>query len=95
MSQEVNCSAPREDRGTRLMPQCRCGILHGSEAMLPVDNDGCLLEMGHDGPHEFVDPKGQHWQWETDMECDCEHCMRCEGDYCTVYWKKPRPRLPR
>lgn len=66
-----------------------CGILHGSDGPYPPDRHGCVLPDGHDGPHEFIDPDGQHWLWETDMECDCDHCMRCEGDYCTIYWRKP------
>lgn len=55
----------------------------------PVDNTGCILEDGHTGPHEFISTDGEHWLWETDMECNCEHCMRCDGDYCFDYWKKP------
>lgn len=67
-----------------------CGTLHGHEGH-PADTDGCVLDVGHEGPHEFIEPEsGTHWLWETDMECDCEHCMRCEGDYCTTYWPKPQ-----
>lgn len=68
---------------------CPCGVLHGSDGPNPTDNDGCVLAIGHAGPHEFVEPNGRRWLWETDMECDCEHCMLCEGDYCTTYWPKP------
>lgn len=64
-----------------------CGIFHGDESY-PADRSGCLLANGHEGPHEFLADDGQRWLWETDLECDCEHCMRCEGDYCTVYWPK-------
>jgi hypothetical protein len=63
-----------------------CGILHDCGAIGPRDEHGCILPDGHDGPHEFVDG-GNHWLWETDLECQCEHCMRCEGDYCTTYWQ--------
>lgn len=66
-----------------------CCILHGSSILGPTDADGCVLEIGHDGPHEFVDPSGRHWLWETDIECTCDHCMTCDGDYCTIYWLKP------
>ncbi len=69
--------------------RCVCGILHDNDGLNSADKDGCLLALGHDGPHEFVDLKGQSWRWDTDLECDCEHCQRCEGDYCTVYWPKP------
>ncbi len=71
----------------RLVPVC-CGIMHGLGGPFVIDQEGCLLADGHDGPHEFADQRGQTWQWETDLECDCEHCMRCEGDYCTPYWQK-------
>lgn len=53
-----------------------------------IDDKGCILEYGHTGPHEFISTDGEHWLWETDMECTCEHCMQCEGDYCFDYWKK-------
>lgn len=55
----------------------------------PTDADGCVLAEGHEGPHEFVDQHGKHWLWETDWTCDCEHCSRCDGDYCFTYWRKP------
>lgn len=69
--------------------RCVCAVMHGYETCQPVDDKGCLLEEGHEGPHEFEDPKGQRWLWETDMECDCEVCSLGEGDYCTIYWRKP------
>ena len=65
-----------------------CDILHSVEISHPVDVHGCILPSGHDGPHEFKDEHGRLWQWETDLSCQCEHCMRCEGDYCTTYWRK-------
>lgn len=68
------------------MPHQTCGILHGSDVLGPQDPEGCVLPMGHEGPHEFVSTDGSRWQWETDWSCDCEHCMQCQGDYCTVYW---------
>jgi hypothetical protein len=64
-----------------------CGILHGKEPSFH-DDHGCVLPINHDGPHEFVDRDGQRWQWETDLACECEWCMRAEGDYCTIYWQK-------
>lgn len=66
-----------------------CGLLHDGGVIGPEDPSGCLLPNDHDGPHEFEAIDGTHWHWETDMECACEHCMRCDGDYCTVYWRKP------
>lgn len=64
-----------------------CGLIHSDGN--PVDVSGCILPEGHEGPHEFVASDGGHWLWETDLECTCEHCLQCEGDYCTVYWRKP------
>jgi len=64
-----------------------CGIIFYNDSTPPHDPSGCRLHYGHEGPHEFVDLKGTLWQWETDLECDCEHCMQCEGDYCSTYWR--------
>lgn len=71
----------------RLVPE-RCGIMHSNGEPFVRDHDGCLLADGHEGPHEFADACGRRWLWETDIECDCDHCMQCEGDYCTIYWRK-------
>lgn len=66
-----------------------CGVIHFIEGhSCAPDDNGCVLPDCHDGPHEFVSRDGGVWQWETDMDCDCDHCMKCEGDYCTVYWRK-------
>lgn len=65
---------------------CLCGVLLGNDETSPVDKEGCLLAVDHDGPHEFRDPRGLRWQWETDLSCDCEKCLRGDGDYCTEYW---------
>ena len=61
-----------------MMPSI-CGTMIG-ELGLPslVDHHGCVLSMG---------ARGQAWQWEEDLECTCEHCRQCEGDYCVVYWR--------
>ena len=65
----------------------RCGILFRQNSPVePDDVSGCLLPVGHDGPHKFRDPNGEVWAWETDLECDCEHCRQADGDYCTIYW---------
>lgn len=74
------------DRGVGRPEPGRCCILHDGGVIGPNDPEGCVLPIDHDGPHEFVAEDGQRWMWETDMECTCSHCMRCEGDYCTVYW---------
>jgi hypothetical protein len=66
-----------------------CGILFGNEpGYAPKDEHGCTRPSGHPGPHEFVATNGRTYEWETDLMCDCEHCMRCEGDYCTTYSEK-------
>ena len=64
-----------------------CGTIFDNSGSPPHDKHGCRLHDGHDGPHEFVDTQGVLYRWETDWECDCEHCMRCEGDYCSIYWR--------
>lgn len=64
-----------------------CGIIHPNDEVTPIDSKGCLLPIGHDGPHEFVAPNGWRFQWETDLECNFEHCMDAKGDYCTTYWE--------
>ena len=66
-----------------------CGIIHSHDSVSPKDPHGCVLPIGHDAPHEFVAKDGRRYQWETDLECDCEHCMECLGDYCTMYWEVP------
>jgi hypothetical protein len=66
-----------------------CDILHG-DGVGPKDKNGCRLPRNHGTePHEFVATDGATYQWETDLSCECDHCMKCEGDYCTIYWKKP------
>lgn len=66
-----------------------CGILHGYHSgACPTDYAGCRLPEGHDGPHEFRSSDGRVWLWEVDLECSCDHCRLCEGDYCTIYWEK-------
>lgn len=62
-----------------------CGTMHQKEVGV-TDSCGCRLHCGHQGPHEFVSDEGQVIQWETDWDCDCDHCMSGEGDFCTVYW---------
>lgn len=65
-------------------------IFNNADGDFARDENGCRLAAGHDGPHEFVATTGKIWQWETDWECVCEHCVQCEGDYCSTYWlKKP------
>lgn len=67
----------------------RCGILHGDGFGAPEDQNGCILPVNHGGrPHEYVGGDGVTYQWETDLLCDCEHCMQADGDYCTTYWPK-------
>lgn len=64
----------------------QCGVRLGEASV--HDEHGCRLKDGHQGAHEFTDDLGRLWCWETDFECQCEHCMKCEGDYCTTYWIK-------
>lgn len=66
-----------------------CDILFTTDGIGPKDKNGCHLPNGHAEPHEFIAEGGATYQWETDWACDCDHCMRCEGDYCTIYWERP------
>lgn len=63
-----------------------CGILFPSYGHGPKDEQGCHLEVGHDGPHEFIAKNGDTYRWETDWGCDCEEC-KSGDDWCTIYWK--------
>ena len=68
----------------------KCAVLFPErDAVSPVDVDGCILQRGHLGPHRFV-IGSQHYEWEADMECDCDDCMTDEVDsWCIVYWRAP------
>lgn len=67
----------------------QCRTMADNHLLVGVcDDDGCILPVGHTGPHEFVTQDGKHWHWETDMECGCEDCMHGDGDYCITYWPK-------
>jgi hypothetical protein len=74
--------------GQAIRKHVECATIHSHDGH-PYDVSGCLLADGHDGPHEFVDASGASYLWETDMDCACWHCRQCEGDYCTIYWRKP------
>lgn len=64
-----------------------CGIIHNVGNMPQHDTSGCILPVGHDGPHLFIAKNGKKIHWETDLGCDCEHCRQANGDYCTTYWE--------
>mgnify|MGYP007011835798 CR=1 FL=1 len=68
-----------------------CGVLFSNDGSPPHDRTGCILPDNHFGPHEFVSDTGTRYHWETDWECDCEHCLGSAGDYCSVYWQVPHP----
>ena len=63
----------------------KCGAILSDTFV--VDRDGCILKEWHTEPHTFIDDNGVKWHWETDLTCTCDHCMQCEGDYCTIYWR--------
>jgi len=80
-------STPETAKNCR--PVRECGILFSNDlGGIPEDETGCQLPCGHEGPHEFTAVGGSVWLWETDWDCDCEHCQECEGDYCAIYWLK-------
>jgi len=58
-----------------------CGTMAGNGQMVgQEDRQGCLLSLNHKGGNEFADQNGIRWQWETDLEGDCDHCMQFVGD---------------
>lgn len=71
-----------------------CGLLLTREHVSEVHDDhGCVLPVGHVGPHEIATEDGQAWQWETDSECACESCLN-DGDFCVMYWPKDTSQQP-
>lgn len=64
-----------------------CGVLFPNHSPVePTDFDGCILPSGHDGEHEFIGADLLLYGWETDMDCDCEHCRSDSVDqWCSVY----------
>ena len=69
-----------------------CGTINDQCGV--VDPHGCRLPSNHSGAHEFVSECGRVFQWETDFACTCDHCTRCEGDYCTLHWEVAKPVEP-
>lgn len=62
-----------------------CVLFPRRDGVSPKDCDGCILKRGHLGPHRFCCGKATY-EWETDMECDCEDCQSDESaDWCIVY----------
>lgn len=64
-----------------------CGVIHPLELSNVRDPHGCVLAIGHVGPHEFVSSSGVSYQWEEEAcaECDCDLEA---GECCTTYWRK-------
>ncbi len=67
-----------------------CGGLMARFPAAPRDEQGCCRPEGHAGPHLSMTSAGAV-EWEVDLECDCEHCLQCEGDYCEIYWPYTPP----
>lgn len=68
-----------------------CGVCSSMDHL--EDRSGCILEEGHQGPHEFIGRDGRHWVWETDLACNCQHCEDVaaglvDGDYCEIYHER-------
>lgn len=64
-----------------------CGVIHPPEFSNLHDIHGCILAIGHHGPHEFVSSNGVAYLWEESVcaECDCDLEA---GECCTEYWRK-------
>jgi len=61
-----------------------CGIIATDMTCLR-DTTGCILANNHDGRHRFVGSNGRTYEWETDMDCECDNS--CDGDWCFTYWE--------
>lgn len=67
----------------------QCGVIHPPEFSNVRDATGCVLEIGHAGPHEFLSVGGIAYQWEEEICTDCD-CDLGAGECCTTYWRKQR-----
>ena len=65
----------------------QCGLIHPPEFSNIRDPNGCLLPIGHPGPHEFVSKGGVSYLWEESPCADCD-CDLEAGECCTEYWRK-------
>ena len=66
----------------------QCGIIIPREEEIIGDRDGkylaeCIRARYHSGPHVFLTPEGEYFEWEDDWNCDC--CKPDEDDRCCVY----------
>jgi len=61
-----------------------CGIMAGGLPPLR-DMTGCQLPDDHGGPHRFIGSDGRTYEWETDLDCECDNS--CDGDWCFTYWE--------
>jgi hypothetical protein len=56
----------------------RCGYVCDLSGSV-IDVDGCLLPVGHEGPHEFVDENSEkRYRWEFDVEIGQDVYWRVE-----------------
>jgi hypothetical protein len=52
----------------------KCGLISDHQE----DTEGCVLEQGHEGPHQFdLENKSVAWVYDSEQDCD-------------VYWDVPR-----
>ena len=70
-----------------------CSVIHPPEFSNVRDPHGCILPMGHQGPHEFVSAGGAEYQWEESACVDCD-CDLEAGECCTEYWLKTATHQP-
>jgi len=75
--------------GGRMSERFRqCFILPPSHLRPFKDGCDCVLQLGHSGPHRFVDEGGKVIEWETDNECDCESCQSDDARNWCVVWNE-------
>lgn len=70
------------------MSDGQCGTMAPRRGLMPVDEHGCILPKGHEGPHQFMCEHGRVCFWHTDWGCVCDMCMTDESDdWCVVFWE--------
>jgi len=68
-----------------------CGKMCPQRQSMPRDSDGCMLQSGHKGPHQFVVGDGRAVNWKVDESCDCDGCQSSEpDDWCIEWWEQRR-----
>jgi hypothetical protein len=70
-----------------------CWICCPSRLGMPHDTNGCILEDGHTGPHQYV-AENKLVTWEIDFDCSCLDCVKSDSfaDNCLIYTIEELPK---